>query len=262
MTDNDQLKMEIRPDGVGVITLGRPDRLNAISTRLADQILEAISDLQVRSEVRAVVLTGEGKVFCAGADIAEFGELKGPLEFNAFLKRLGRALDAVSDCPKPTIAAVHGVAFGGGLELALACDILIAEEGTRLGLPEIKLGVLPGAGGTARLPRRLPLPVAKRMILTGEPIGAAEAQQLGLVAQVATPGETLNAALEFAAKLAALAPVAVKAAKSLLATGPDLSLDAALELERQTVSLLFATADREEGVAAFLEKRQPSFRGE
>ncbi len=259
--DQTTVSSEIRPDGVGVLTLARPGRLNAISTDMAAAIGAVVTMFADDTRVRAMVVAGEGKAFCAGADIAEFGQLQRAAEFGAFIARLATSLDILAACPKPSVAALHGVALGGGLELALACDIRIGEETTRLGIPEIKLGLLPGAAGTARLPRLVPAPVARRMLLTGEPISAEEALRFGLLAAVVTPGQALDAALAEAARLAALPPLALAAAKRLLAAGSAVALDTAIELERQTVSLLFASDDRAEGVAAFLEKRVPSFEG-
>jgi enoyl-CoA hydratase len=255
------VRSEVRSGGVGVLTLARPDRLNSVSSAVSDGISHAVASFASDDSVRAVVVAGEGKVFCAGADIAEFSKLDGPAAFAAFLARLTDSFDALASCPKPSVAALHGVALGGGLELALACDLRVAEEGTRLGVPEIKLGLLPGAAGTVRLPRLVPAPVARRMLLTGEPILAEEALRLGLVAEVVPAGGAFDTAVGLAARLAMLPPVALAAAKRLLAAGLGLPEAAALDLERQTVSMLFATDDRAEGVAAFLEKRPPSFRG-
>ncbi len=255
------VRSEVRPDGVGVMTLARPDRLNSISTAVSRGIAEVAASLASDDAVRAIVVAGQGKAFCAGADIAEFSQLDGPAAFAAFLDNLTDSFDVLASCPKPSVAALHGVAFGGGLELALACDLRVAEEGTRLGVPEIKLGLLPGAAGTVRLPRLVPPPVARRMLLTGEPILADEALRLGLLADVVPTGGAFGAAMDLAAHLATLPPLALAAAKRLLAAGVGLPEAAAVDLERQTVSMLFGTEDRAEGLAAFLDKRQPSFRG-
>lgn len=255
------VRSQVRPDGVGVLTLARPNRLNSISSEVAAAIGQVIAEFASNPAARSIVVAGEGKVFCAGADIAEFSKLEGPVEFGRFIGRLTSALEALASCPKPSVAALHGVALGGGLELALACDIRVAEAGTRLGVPEIKLGLLPGAAGTVRLPRLVPAPVARRMLLSGEPILAEEAQGYGLLADVVPAGGAFAAAAALAARLAELPPLALAAAKRLLSAGPGVPEAAAIELERQTVSMLFATNDRAEGVAAFLEKRAPSFQG-
>ena len=213
--------------------------------------------------VRAIVVAGEGKAFCAGADIGELDTLEGPHGFGGVRapadRRVRRARRA---CPKPSVAAIHGVAFGGGLELALACDLRVAEDGARLGVPEIKLGLLPGAAGTARLPRLLPNAVAKQLLLTGEPLPAAEAHRLGLVNEVVPAGSgARRRARRSPRRLAALPPLALAAAKRLVDDGATLPLDVAVTLERETVSMLFGTADRVEGVRAFLDKRPADVRG-
>lgn len=253
--------VERRPDGVGVITLRRADRLNALSSAVAAALHDAIAAVEADEAVRAIVVAGEGKAFCAGADISELDTLDGPHDFSSFVRALTDAFDALARCPKPSVAAIHGVAFGGGLELALACDLRVAEEDARLGVPEIKLGLLPGAGGTARLPRLLPKAVAKQLLLTGEPLVAADAHRLGLVNEVVPAGEAVTAAVGLAGRLASLPPLALAAAKRLVDEGATLPLDAAITFERETVSMLFGTADRVEGVCAFLDKRPPSFDG-
>jgi enoyl-CoA hydratase len=244
---------------VAVITLQRPDRLNAIGTEMVVSLSEVLSSLAVDDGVGALVVTGSGRAFSAGADIVEFSSLAGPSQFAAFIHRLTDALDQLQDLPKPSIAAINGIAFGGGMELALACDLRVAATEARLGLPEIKLGLLPGGGGTARVSRLLPPAIAKQLLLTGEPLGAADALRLGLVNQVVD--DALEGALTLASRLASLPPLALAAAKRLVDHGRELSLDAAIVFERETVSGLFGTEDRAEGVAAFLEKRAASFKG-
>jgi enoyl-CoA hydratase len=255
------LKPSVRPDGVGVLTLARPDRLNSLSIGVAEALHRKVSEFASDTSVRAIVVNGEGKAFSAGADIAEFSALGGPAEFSEFIGLLGAANDALANCPKPSVAALHGLALGGGLELALACDIRVAEEGTRLGVPEIKLGLLPGAAGTVRLPRMVPPSVARRMLLTGEPILADEALRYGLIAEVVPADAAFDSAVALAADLAVLPPLALAAAKRLLGAGTGLPEATAKDLERQTVSMLFASKDRVEGLTAFLEKRSPTFRG-
>jgi enoyl-CoA hydratase len=258
---SDILAVEHHPGGVAVVTLNRPDRLNALSTELATALTEAVATLAVDDAVGAIVVAGAGRSFCAGADIEELGRLEGPHEFRSFIERLTDALDALAHCPKASVAALHGVAMGGGLELALACDLRLADETARLGVPEIKLGLLPGAAGTARLPRLLPPAVARQMLLTGDPLSALAAERYGLVNGVVPAGEVLNAAMELAARLASVAPLARAAAKRLLDQGTQLPLEGAIALERETVSMLFGTQDRAEGIDAFLAKRAPEFKG-
>jgi enoyl-CoA hydratase len=247
--------------GIAVLTLRRPEQLNAFNAELIAALHAAVRDIVGNSAARCVIVTGEGKAFSAGADIKEFGAFERRSEFRAFIQQLEFALGALELLPQPTIAAINGVALGGGLELAMACDVRIADPGARLGLPEIKLGLLPGAGGTQRLPRLVPTAIAKQMLFTGDPIDAAEAHRIGLVNEVADDGECLLRAVELAEVLVERAPLALGAAKELVDHGLGISLDTAIALERETVAQLFDTEDRVEGVAAFLERRSPDFHG-
>jgi len=251
------VRVERRGDGVAVLTLARPDRLNALSSAVAADLAAAVSDVMADDASRAIVVAGDGKAFCAGADIAELSTLDGPRGFAAFVQRLTDAFGVLASCPKPSVAALHGAVLGGGLELALACDLRIADETAKLGVPEIRLGLLPGAAGTVRLPRLLPKAIAKHLLLTGEPMTAVDAECFGLVNKVVPAGEALEAAGALAARLASLAPLALAAAKRLV----DEPLDDAIAAEREVVSGLFGTDDGIEGVRAFLEKRPPTFRG-
>jgi enoyl-CoA hydratase len=246
---------------VAVLTLNRPDRLNAIGSQTLDLLAAALEAAHQDAQVRALVIAGAGRTFCAGADLGEIEALPDASGFRRFVGRMTEVYRMIGECPKPSVAAVHGLAFGGGLELALACDLRVAESGARLGVPEMKLGVLPGAGGTQRLPRLLPAGVAAQMILTGEPISAERAYALGLVNELAPPGEALAAALRLAGELAAGAPLALAAGKCLLHQDPGLDLDAAIARERESVTALFGTADRAEGLAAFRERRPGNFTG-
>jgi enoyl-CoA hydratase len=248
-------------DRVAILLLDRPDRLNALSSELAAQLSDAVIELEADPEVGALVVAGEGRCFSAGADITELEGLDSPHAFAAFIRGLEGALAVVARCPLPSVAAVHGVALGGGLELALACDLRVAESTARLGVPEIKLGLLPGAAGTARLTRMLPPGVAKQLLLTGEPLGAADAHRLGLVNEVVDEGTARVAAVRLAARLAELPPLALAAGKRLVDEGGQMPLDAAIAFERETVAMLFGTDDRAEGIRAFLDKRPPSFTG-
>ena len=263
MTEKERelIRIEIR-DRVAVLTLDRPEVLNAIGTASADQLQAALDRLLDDDRVRALVIAGEGRAFSAGADLGEIESFKQPYEFRAFVGRMTKVFGNLQAFPKPSVAAVHGFAFGGGLELALSCDLRVAERGARLGLPEMKLGVLPGAGGTQRLPRLIPPAVAKQMILTGEPIDAERAYVLGLVNELAEPGNALAAAMDLAGKLAAGAPLALAAGKRLIDEGLPMDLDAAIAYERETVSVLFCSRDRAEGLEAFRERRPGDFRGE
>lgn len=248
-------------DNIALLTLDRPERLNAVGSGTVERLTQALNDLRDNDDVRALIVTGAGRAFSAGADLGEIESFTTPGQFRAFVGRLTDAYALLEDFPKPSVAAVHGFAFGGGLELALACDLRVAERCTRLGLPEMKLGVLPGAGGTQRLPRLLPPAIAKQMILTGEPIDAERAWQLGLVNELAESGEVLNVAKALAGTLTAGAPLALAAGKRLVDYGLGMDLEAAIAYERETVSVLFSTEDRAEGLKAFRERRPGEFRG-
>jgi enoyl-CoA hydratase len=258
--DTDILRTEVR-GRVAILTLNRPQVLNAIGTATVERIEDVLDKLRDDDQVRALVLAGEGRGFSAGADLGEIESCTEPYQFRAFVGRLTRAFGRIQEFPKPSVAAVHGFALGGGLELALACDLRAAERGARLGLPEMKLGVLPGAGGTQRLPRLVPTGIAKQMILTGEPIDAERAYAVGLVNELAEPGGALAVATALAEQLAAGAPLALAAGKRLIDSGLPMDLDAAIGYEREVVSVLFSSRDRVEGLAAFRERRPPDFHG-
>jgi enoyl-CoA hydratase len=249
-----------RDAGVATISLHRPAQLNALGTPTIDALDEALTTAASDPAVRVLVICGDGKAFSAGADIKEFGALAGSIEFRGFIEHLETVLRRIERLPKPSIAAVNGIAFGGGLELALACDLRVVDEHARLGVPEIKLGLLPGAGGTQRLPRIVAPAVALAMLMTGDPIDAAEAHRIGLANEVAPAGTALERATAIGRVLATRAPLALAAVKRLRDAWA-LPLDVALEHERETVANLFATADRAEGTSAFVEKREPRFRG-
>ncbi|MEU6228835.1 enoyl-CoA hydratase/isomerase family protein [Streptomyces sp. NPDC047042] len=254
------LRVELR-DRIAVLTLDRPGQLNALGSGTMDELTRALGDIHDNDDVRALVVTGAGRAFSAGADLGEIESFTAPGQFRDFVGRLTEAFALLEDFPKPSVAAVHGFAFGGGLELALACDLRVVERGARLGLPEMKLGVLPGAGGTQRLPRLIPPAIAKQLILTGEPIDAERAWELGLVNELAEPGDALKAAEALATRLAAGAPLALAAGKRLVDHGLGMGLETAIAYERETVSVLFCTEDRAEGLKAFRERRPGDFRG-
>jgi enoyl-CoA hydratase len=256
----DLLDIECR-GRVAIITLTRPERLNAIGTPMLAALGQALEELADDQDVGALVVKGAGKAFSAGADITEFSAFQRSTEFAAFLQCFTETYGRLQALPTPSIAAITGVAFGGGFELALACDLRIAASSSRVGVPEIKLGLLPGAGGTARLTRMLPPGIAKQLLLSGEPLSAADAHRFGLINEVVPDGTAVDRAVELATELAELPAAALAAAKRLVDEGAHMPLTAAVTFERETVSRLFGTDDRAEGVAAFLEKRVPEFHG-
>jgi methylglutaconyl-CoA hydratase len=248
-------------DGVARVTLNRPGAANALSCELVGALGHAFARLRGDEGVRVVVVTGAGgKAFCAGADLKERRAMTLE-ETRSFLKHLNAVVDAVAAFPRPVVAAVNGAAFGGGLELALACDIRLAADTAELGLVETRLGIIPGAGGTQRLARVAGLAVAKELILTGRRLGAARARELGIVSEVVPAAELTGAAARLAAELAGAGPLAVTQAKRALDGGFDLPMPEALALERACYEIVLASEDRNEGLAAFIEKRPPRFTG-
>ncbi|MEK7385813.1 MAG: enoyl-CoA hydratase-related protein, partial [candidate division NC10 bacterium] len=248
-------------DGVATITLNRPDVHNAMNERMREELTACFGELSASDDARVIVVTGAGeRAFSAGADIREFVAPQVPTRFRESRKRVD--FRSVMDrCPQPIIAAIRGYAFGGGLELALACDLRIAGEDARLGLTEIDLAIIPGGGGTQRLPRLVGRGRALEMILSGARIDAREALRIGLVERVVPAAEVLASAFALAKTLAAQAPVALRYAKEAVVKGLELPLADGLRLEQDLATLLRTTEDRVEGAKAFLEKRKPRFTG-
>jgi enoyl-CoA hydratase len=248
-------------EGVATITLNRPEALNAMSKEVVDEILQAIEDIKRDENVRVVIFTGAGeKAFSAGADIKT---MKGMNALGAReLSLMGQKLCAsLENLEKPVIAAINGYALGGGLEVAMSCDLRIASENSRMGQTEISIGLIPGWGGTQRLTRLVGPGKAKEMIYTGKMIDAKTAEQLGIV-NIVVPGDKFRETVRlFALELASKAPMAIKVAKALINKGAEISLDAALALEREGFGVVGSTEDLQEGVSAFTEKRKPAFKG-
>jgi enoyl-CoA hydratase/carnithine racemase len=246
---------------VATVTLDRPAALNAISTELAVDLAEAVEPLATDPAVRAVVLTGAGeRAFCVGADLKQRAGLD---DHGWFVQReaFRRGFAAVRRCPLPTVAAVAGFALGGGTELALACDLVVASTDATFGLPEVRLGLVPAGGGTQLLARRVGRSVAKDLVLTGRRVPAAEAARLGLADRVVPAGQALAAATALAGEIAANAPTAVRMAKWAIDLGADLAQEAAMEVEDQAWRRAVLSDDRREGIAAWVEQRDPQFPG-
>jgi len=250
-----------RADAVATVRLNRPRALNALDTSTLQELARAIREIRRDAGVRVVIVTGRGeRAFCAGADIAAMAEMT-PTEALAY-SQLGHDVFArIEALEVPVIAAVNGVALGGGLELALACDLIVAATEARLGLPEITLGLIPGFGGTQRLALRVGLAKARRLIYLGDMIEAPQAHEIGLVDQIAPRAELAGEVQSLAAALGAQAPVALRQAKRATGAAARMLLAAGLETERQAFAVTFATVDREEGLRAFLDKRPPSWSG-
>jgi len=250
----------VERDGrIAVLTINRPEVRNALDPATWDELSRAVRELEADREVGALIITGAGdKAFAAGADIRSLRE-RTMLEVLAYSAQ--EILNQLEQLSKPVIAAINGYALGGGCELAMACDIRVAAETARLGLPELNLGIIPGAGGTQRLARLVGLGRAKELILTGEIIDAAEAERIGLVNKVVPADRLMDAAREVAEKILSKGPVAVAMAKRVIQAGADVDLRSGLVMEKLAQTVLFATEDRLEGTTAFLEKRKPRFQG-
>jgi len=246
----------------GVITINRPEVLNALDIQTLQEVRAAMIDLAHESSIRGIILTGAGtKAFVAGADIAHLSTL-GPREAHQFSEMGERTLRKIETLEKPVIAAVNGFALGGGCELALACDVIIASSRARFGQPEVNLGVIPGFGGTQRLSRLIGKNLARYMCFTGDIFDADWAHRVQIAAEVVEPDALLPRCIEIVETIATKGPLAVAAAKRVIQMGFNLNLDTALEMESMAFSGLFATADLKEGMQAFLNKRKAEFKGE
>ena len=250
----------ILEDGIAVVIIDRPQSLNALNSSTLKELSHAFEKGLADKKVRAVVLTGGGeKAFVAGADISEMLNFN-PLKAEAFARLGQELLNTIEDYPKPVIAAVNGFALGGGTEIAMACDFIYASTKAKFGQPEIKLGIIPGFGGTQRLTRIAGKSMAKELVLTGDMIDANEALRIGLVNKVLEPEKLLEAAMATAKKIAGYSMVAVKAALDCINKGADVDLADALFLERQAFAILCSTKDQKEGMKAFLAKRPAQFK--
>lgn len=256
--DDSILLTEQLSDGVAVVTLNRPAASNALSQELQARLSAHFTELAQDTRVRCIVLTGGSKVFAAGGDIHSMAGA-GPVEIT--LRHTERLWGPIQHCPKPVIAAVCGYAYGGGCELAMLADIIVAGESARFAQPEIRIGIMPGIGGTQRLVRAVGKYKAMRMALTGRAITATEAWTAGLVSEVVADDQVMATALEMAATIAAMPPLATEQIKECILLGLDAPLETALALERRANALLFASRDQKEGMQAFIEKRPPRFEG-
>ena len=247
-----------KQDNIGIITINRPEALNALNTAVFNELEPLVGEIERDATLAALIITGEGRSFVAGADIGE----QCPMDLEAGRKWARRGSSVFRRIEKleiPTIAAVNGFALGGGCELALACDIILASEKAKFGQPEVGLGITPGFSGTQRLPRRVGIGKAKELIFSGKVIGAAEAEKIGLVNAVYAPEELIPGAIAMAKSFTANAPIAVKYAKACIDRGMQMDLDDGIALENEMFAMCYATADQKEGMTAFLEKRPAVF---
>lgn len=248
-----------RPEpGIAVIRIDRPDRRNALNMAVKRALTTAIAAAVKDNAIKVVILTGGDRFFVAGTDIAEMRDMS-PASHRAL--ESGAVFEVLRACPKPVIAAVEGYALGGGCELALACDMIVAGSGARFGQPEIKVGIIPGAGGTQMLVRAAGRHRAMKLLLTGDPFTANEAFAMGLVSDVVADGTALNAAMTLARTILGMPPLAVHAIKDAVRQGMDAPLTTALAYERRLFEQLFASDDQVEGMQAFLDKRSPDYKG-
>jgi|LSQX01.3.fsa_nt_gb enoyl-CoA hydratase len=247
--------------GVAILTLNNPKKLNAISYQLLDELETVLGQIESDDSVKAIVLWGGETIFGAGANISEVGRIEKSYDAYCFSRRLQKLASRIENIPKATIAAIGGLALGGCLEFALSCDLRIASKNAQLGLPEINLGTLPGAGGTQRLPRLIGISRAKEMLLIGENVSAEEAYRLGIINRIVPAGTLLEAAKKLAEKLAKKPPIALTMIKSAVNIGINLDLERAFEHEAKCFAVLFNTDDLREGVKAFIEKRPADFTG-
>ena len=244
-----------KQDGIAIVTIDRPEALNALNSTVITELEQVVAALESDRDVRCLILTGEGRSFVAGADIGE----QYPLDLDGgrrWGQRGSALMRRIEKLEFPTIAAVNGFALGGGCELALSCDIILASEKAKFGQPEVGLGITPGFSGTQRLPRRVGVAKAKELIFSGKQIGAEEAKRIGLVNEVYAAEELLNKAVEMAKSFTANAPIAVKYSKACIDRGMQMDIDNGIALENELFAMCFATEDQKEGMGAFLEKRK------
>ncbi len=253
-----EVLLERPDDTIAVVRLNRPEARNALNMAVRQQLADHFTALGSDEATRCIVITGGEKIFAAGADLRDMVE-RTPVDL--MLRRSEKLWQPIATCPKPVIAAVNGYALGGGCELAMHADIIIAGEGASFGQPEIKVGIMPGAGGTQRLTRAVGKFRAMRMLLTGEAVPARDALAMGLCSEVVPDAEVFDAALRVARTIAAMPPLAAMQIKEAVLAGQDASLDAAMMIERKAFQILFSTDDQKEGMRAFLEKRKPDFQG-
>ncbi|MDP1911062.1 MAG: enoyl-CoA hydratase-related protein [Hyphomicrobium sp.] len=258
MTATDVLLVEHPSDDIVVLRLNRPQVRNALNLQVRRQLADEVQRYGADAKTRCLVITGSDTAFAAGADISEMAG-DGPVE--VMVRNVQQYGQTIMNCPKPVIASVEGFALGGGLELALCADIIVAGDGAKLAFPEVKLGILAGGGGTQKLARLVGRQRAMLLLMTGRMFSAAEALAMGVVGEVVPAGQALTRTLELAREIAAMPPISIQQIKEIVNAGLNAPLETALMLERKAFQLQFATSDQKEGMKAFLEKRKPTYEG-
>ena len=251
----------VEDERIALITLNRPEVMNALNNEMLDELESILKKIEGNDKLRVVIITGQEKCFCAGADIREIKKCTSLLEVHNFSSKAQRVINFLEILTKPVIAAISGAALGGGCEMSLACDLRIAANNAVFGQPEINIGIIPGAGGTQRLPRIIGLTKAKELLFTGGIIKADEALRIGLLNKIVPIKDLMNEAKNMALMIAEKSPVAIKITKMCLTEGLQMNLSQTLAYELRCVEFLFSTEDQKEGMNAFIEKRKPQFRG-
>ena len=254
----ENIKYEVK-ENIGCVTINRPKAMNALNMDVLNELYDVFTNIEADTEIKAVILTGEGKAFVAGADIAQMSQLNA-IEGRQMMIMGHKVMNLIEGMEKPVIAAVNGFALGGGCELSMACDIRIASEKAKFGQPEVGLGIIPGFGGTQRLSRLVGKGMAKYLIMTAEMIPAAEAHRIGLVEKIVPPEALMEEAEKVAKTIASKAPIAIATAKTAINNGFDMDMKSASKFEIETFTAAFGSEDKAEGMAAFLEKRAPEFK--
>ena len=249
-----------KENGLAFVTLNRPETMNALSGQMMDDLRAALNHIDGDAEIRVVLLSGGEHCFAAGVDIREIEDIVTPVDARRYLKKAHAFFDCLEGLDKPVIAAIAGLALSSGFELALACDLRVAAENATFGQPEIKIGMIPGGGGTQRLPRAIGITKAKELLYTGDHISAQEAYRLGLLNRVVAPALLMKEARTLALRIAAQPLEALKAVKLAVNGGRDMTMSLAMEYEARCLEQLFATEDQKEGVMAYMEKRRPVFK--
>lgn len=260
MTDFKTLTLATDDHGIATVTINRPDVLNALNADVLNDLIAVANKLHDDKSIRVMILTGEGRAFVAGADISAMSQMS-EAKADEFGRLGHQAMDAIEALPFPTIAAVNGFALGGGLELALTCDLIYLSQKAKVGLPEVGLGIIPGFGGTQRLGRRIGWQQARRLVFTGTTIGADEAKAIGIGIEIFSPENFLEDIQTIAREITKKGPIAVRAAKAVMRKGSELPLEQANKEEVAAFAGLWDTEDRQEGMAAFMEKRVANFKG-